>query len=615
MNAIRILPNNTVNRIAAGEVVERPASVVKELVENAIDARATSIDVSVKGGGKREIIISDNGKGMAREELELAIQRHATSKLPDDDLLMVQWLGFRGEALPSIGSISRMKLTSRAKGADEAWSISVGGGEVSQATPAAHAVGTRIEVHDLFYATPARLNFMKTERSETSAISDILKRIAMANPGIGFSFSHEGRGWKAEASRINSSLLGLSEKSMDHPNKSSDDDSMKQRLSQILGKEFAQNSVLVEGERDGLSLSGFAGLPTYNRGSSLQQYLFVNGRPVRDRLLLGVVRAAYQDFLARDRHPVLVLFVEVPPQMVDVNVHPAKAEVRFRDAQSVRSMILRGLREALAASGHQASTTVAYDALRKIQPEQMQAQAAMGFHQPVNYAYNPASHGAGRPSSAAVAMQALEVLDSQDESVPAPSTDLPLGLARAQLHETYIVAQTTEGIVIVDQHAAHERLVYERMKAQIAKEGVKTQPLLLPEVVELSVDGAANLLARKEELAELGLIMDDFGSGAVVVREVPALMGEGDVQGLIRDMVDELDEFGEALKLRDRMEDICGTIACHGSVRAGRKLNIDEMNALLRQMEATPYSGQCNHGRPTYVELKLKDIERLFGRR
>jgi len=469
----------------------------------------------------------------------------------------------------------------------------VEGGEVAEATPAAHADGTRIEVHDLFYATPARLNFMKTERSETSAINDILKRIAMANPKIAFSFNHEGRGWKSEVNQ-----------------------STQERLGDILGKEFAQNSVPVEGEREGMSLSGFAGLPTYNRGNSLQQYLFVNGRPVRDRLLLGVVRAAYQDFLARDRHPVLALFVEVPPQMVDVNVHPAKAEVRFRDAQSVRSMILRGLREALAASGHQASTTVAYDALRKAQPEPVQAQAAMGFHQPIGYAYNPASHGGGgRPSSAAVAMQALEVLDQQPESVEAPSTDLPLGLARAQLHETYIVAQTTEGIVIVDQHAAHERLVYERMKAQIAKEGVKTQPLLLPEVVELSDDGAANLLARKEELAELGLIMDDFGSGAVVVREVPALMGEGDVQGLIRDMVDELEEFGEALKLRDKMEDICGTIACHGSVRAGRKLNIDEMNALLRQMEATPYSGQCNHGRPTYVELKLKDIERLFGRR
>ncbi len=596
MSAIRILPNNTVNRIAAGEVVERPASVVKELVENAIDANATRVDVTIKSGGKREIIIVDNGKGMTRTELELSIQRHATSKLPDDDLLMVQWLGFRGEALPSIGSISRMKITSRAKDSGEAWEISVDGGELSEAVPASLNQGTRIEVHDLFYATPARLKFMKTERSETSAVSDILKRLAMAHPQVAFSFNHEGRGWKAQEAQ-----------------------NVKQRLGAILGKEFAENAVLVEGERDGATLSGYAGLPTYSRGNSLQQYLFVNGRPVRDRVLLGVVRAAYQDFLARDRHAVLALFVEVPPQMVDVNVHPAKAEVRFRDTQGVRSMILRGLREALAAAGHQASTTVAFDALRKMQPESMaqgQAQAAMGFHQPAGYVYNPApSSSGGRPAMGNVAIQAFQAMAEQGEPAEMPSMDLPLGLARAQLHETYIVAQTTEGIVIVDQHAAHERLVYERMKAQMAKEGVKTQPLLLPEVVELGEDAAARLMERQEELAELGLIMDDFGSGAVVVREVPAVLGEADVQSLMRDMADELEEFGEALKLRDKIEDICGTIACHGSVRAGRRLNIDEMNALLRQMEATPYSGQCNHGRPTYVELKLKDIEKLFGRR
>lgn len=596
MSAIRILPNNTVNRIAAGEVIERPASVVKELVENAIDAQANQIDVTIKGGGKREIIIADNGKGMSRDELALSIQRHATSKLPDDDLLMVQWLGFRGEALPSIGSISRMKISSRAKGSDAAWQLSIDAGELSEVMPTSLNQGTRIEVHDLFYATPARLKFMKTERSETTAVNDMLKRLAMAHPEIAFSFNHEGRGWKTQANQEN-----------------------KERLAAILGKEFAENAVPVEGERDGAILSGYAGLPTYNRGNSLQQYLFVNGRPVRDRVLLGVVRAAYQDFLARDRHAVLALFVEVSPQMVDVNVHPAKAEVRFRDTQSVRSMILRGLREALAAAGHQASTTVAFDALSKMQAEPIQSsqtQAAMGFHQPMNYAYSPSpSPSAQRPSMGNVAMQAFQAIAEQEEPAEMPSMDLPLGLARAQLHETYIIAQTSEGIVIVDQHAAHERLVYERMKAQMAKEGVKTQPLLLPEVVELGEDAAARLMQRQAELEELGLVMEDFGDGAVVVREVPAVLGEADVQGLIRDMADELEEFGEALKLRDKIEDICGTIACHGSVRAGRRLNNDEMNALLRQMEATPYSGQCNHGRPTYVELKLKDIERLFGRR
>lgn len=626
MTAIRILPMTTVNRIAAGEVIERPASVVKELVENAIDAEATRLEVSVRGGGKREIIVADNGKGMSRDELALAIQRHATSKLPDDDLLMVKWLGFRGEALPSIGSVSRLAIVSRAKNADDAWQIQVEGGETHEPAPAAITEGTRIEVRDLFYATPARLKFMKTERSETSAVSDMLKRIAMAHPTIAFRFEHEGRGWSAAAAQGNNAS-----------------EQLRQRLHDILGREFAENAVPVQGDREGMSLHGFAGVPTYNRGNSLQQYLFVNGRPVRDRLLLGVVRAAYQDFLARDRHPVLALFITVPPQMVDVNVHPAKAEVRFRDQAAVRAMILRGLREALAAAGHQASTTVASQALHAVQPERAAyAPSAQGSfaatlayarppegvsHHSRNYVQDVASvrdaamyarevEGAAylSPIASAMAVGEGEVSDAA-ETMQSGSDLPPLGYARSQLHETYIVAQTADGIVIVDQHAAHERLVYERMKAQMAQQNVRTQPLLMPEVVELGEDAAARLLERQDELAELGLIIDDFGGGTVVVREVPALLGESDVQGLIRDMADELEEFGEALKLRDKIEDICGTMACHGSVRAGRRLNIDEMNALLRQMEATPHSGQCNHGRPTYVELKLKDIERLFGRR
>lgn len=597
MSAIRILPSTLVNRIAAGEVIERPASVIKELVENSIDAGATEINISIKSGGKREIIVDDNGKGMSRQEIELATQRHATSKLPDDDLLDVKWLGFRGEALPSIGSVSRLSLSSKGAGQSEAWNILVEGGEITPPRPTALEQGTRIEVKDLFYATPARLKFLKTERSETAAVNDMLKRLAMAHPEIGFGYKPEGRGWAVPKNQ-----------------------SIKERLGAILGIEFAENAVPVEGERDGAVVSGYAGLPTYNRGNSLQQYLFVNGRPVRDRLLLGVVRAAYQDFLARDRHPVLALFLEVPPELVDVNVHPAKAEVRFRDSQAIRSMLLRALREALAASGHQASTTVAFEALQKMQPEPTgpPAQQRMGFYQP-----NHGSTYRPLPSQThhnlAVAQAAVSAIENHSVTSFAaqemPSADYPLGLARVQLHETYIVAQNQDGIVIVDQHAAHERLVYERMKQQIAQEGIKTQPLLIPELVELGEDAAARLIERQQEIAELGLIIDDFGSGTIVVREVPALFGDGDVQGLIRDMADELEAFGQALKLRDKLEEICGTIACHGSVRAGRRLNHDEMNALLRQMEATPYSGQCNHGRPTYVELKLSDIERLFGRR
>lgn len=580
---IRILPLTTVNRIAAGEVVERPASVVKELMENAIDAGATKIDVALSGGGKREIIVSDNGKGMDRETLRLAVQRHATSKLPDDDLLHVKWLGFRGEALPSIGSVSRMTITSRERAVDvtgqgEAWQIKVEGGEESEPIPAALSGSTRIEVRDLFYATPARLKFLKTDTAEAQAASDILKRIAMAHPEIAFSYRHEGKGWNT-TSRIQNP------------------ESRKLRLMEILGQEFTANSLPVELEREGIHLSGFAGLPTFNRGNALQQYLFVNGRPVRDRLLLGVVRAAYQDYLARDRHPVLALFLDVPPEQVDVNVHPQKAEVRFRDNQLIRGILLRGLKNALGRAGFQASTTVAVEALQSFRQQvtgsRQQGNLTMQFHEPV------------QPYKAS----------TFPTDAPCPLPEAPLGHARAQLHRTYIVAQTADGIVIVDQHAAHERLVYERMKEALAADGVKTQPLLLPEVVELEEAAAERLLTRQQELAELGLIIEAFGGNAIVVREVPMLLQQSDIQGLIRDMADELAELDDALKLRDRLEHICGTLACHGSVRAGRQLNESEMNALLRQMEATPYSGQCNHGRPTYVELKLADIEKLFGRR
>jgi DNA mismatch repair protein MutL len=584
-SSIRILPATTVNRIAAGEVVERPASVVKELVENALDAGATKIEVTLRGGGKSQIIVTDNGKGMSPEDLKLAVHRHATSKLPDDDLLHVKWMGFRGEALPSIGSVSRLTITSRQQASGNGYQIRVEGGEEHEPTPAAHNGGTTVEVRDLFYATPARLKFLKTDTAETSAASDILKRIAMAHPEVAFTFRHEGRGWQVGA-RVQSSEF------------------RKERLTEIIGTDFTANALPVLLEREGITLTGYAGLPTFNRGNALAQYLFVNGRPVRDRLLLGVVRAAYQDYLARDRHPVLALFLEVPPEQVDVNVHPQKAEVRFRDNQLVRGLILRGLKDALSQAGFQASNTVAASALHALsgQSSVVSRQYSMAMQEPLMRSYESAIPQPVESTSQRV---------NESTSFNAP----PLGYARGQLHATYIVSQTEDGIVIVDQHAAHERLVYERMKESLAAGGVKTQPLLLPEVVELTEDAAERLLERQQELAELGLIIESFGSGTIIVREVPALLGQGDIQGLIRDMADELAELGEALKLRDRLEHICGTIACHGSVRAGRKLNEAEMNALLRQMEATPYSGQCNHGRPTYVELKLADVEKLFGRR
>ncbi len=594
MSVIRILPPTTVNRIAAGEVVERPASVVKELVENAIDAGASKIEVTLRGGGKQEIIVADNGKGMDAQSLKLAVQRHATSKLPDDDLLQVKFMGFRGEALPSIGSVSRLTITSRAQDSSDAWMVHIEGGEEREPLPAALNGGTRVEVRDLFYATPARLKFLKTDSAETQAAGDILKRIAMAHPEIAFSFQHEGKGWRVESRDRNP-------------------ESRKDRLREIIGQDFSANALPVDLEREGVKLTGFAGLPTFNRGNALAQYLFVNGRPVRDRLLLGVVRAAYQDYLARDRHPVLALFLEVPAEKVDVNVHPQKAEVRFRDNQLIRGLILRALKDSLAQAGFKASTTVAAETLSAFVPLASPVTTAHA-----GYSWAPMTSG-----SAQMAMQMQEPLTGQLAPAIAPvqtpslaaEAMPPLGYSRAQLHGTYIVAQTANGIVIVDQHAAHERLVYECMKESLAAGGVKTQPLLLPEVVELEEDAAERLLERREELAELGLTIEGFGGNAVVVREVPALMGQGDVQGLIRDMADELAELGEALKLRDRLEHICGTIACHGSVRAGRRLNEMEMNALLRQMEQTPYSGQCNHGRPTYVELKLADIEKLFGRR
>ncbi len=628
---IRRLPETLVNRIAAGEVVERPASAVKELVENAIDAGARRIDIATVSGGRTLISVSDDGKGMAPDDLPVAVERHATSKLPGDDLLNIQWLGFRGEALPSIGAVARLGIVTREKTSDSAWQLEVDAGKVGAVKPAAAGPGTRIEVRDLFYAVPARLKFLKTDRAEDLAVQEIVKRLAMAHAGIAFTLQQDGRtSFRADA--VPDNLL--------------DDPQNTQRLGrleQILGRDFADNAVEIRAEREGIHLTGYAGLPTYNRGNAQHQYLFVNGRPVRDTLFVGAVKGAYADFLSHDRHPVVSLFLQVPAEQVDVNVHPAKAEVRFRDPGLVRGLIVGALRHALAEAGHRASTTVAQAALGALRP-QSTPNMPLPFQSPFGGGGNSRWRGYDnlRPASVPGLAEAAalynapqgdfsgEVSGEADGLAPAarnedagsithsgpiPLQNYPLGAARGQLHETYIVAQTADGIVIVDQHAAHERLVYERMKVNLEAGKVPRQALLLPEVVELTEAEASRLTARASELAELGLILEGFGAGAVVVREVPALLGDVAVQNLVRDLADAIAEYGNVLPLKEKLEEVCGTMACHGSVRAGRRLTLDEMNALLRQMEATPHSGQCNHGRPTYVELKLADIEKLFGRR
>ncbi|MCH7957767.1 MAG: DNA mismatch repair endonuclease MutL [Proteobacteria bacterium] len=590
---IRLLPESVVNRIAAGEVVERPASAVKELVENSIDAGATRIDVVVKDGGRALISVADDGAGMTAEELDLAVERHATSKLPGDDLSAIATLGFRGEALPSIGAVSRLSITSRPPGADSAWTMAVDGGRKRGPKPAAHPPGTRVEVRDLFFATPARLKFLKSVRTELGHAVEAINRLGMAHPGIGFTLGDGTRSVIKLAPAAGDLFAARLE-----------------RLGAVMGRAFAANALAVDAEREGIRLTGHIGLPTLNRGNAALQFLFVNGRPVRDKLLFGAVRGAYRDLLASDRYPLVALFLELPAAAVDVNVHPAKTEVRFRDSGLVRGLIVGALKHALAAAGHRASTTVSMAALGAARPGTLPplgghrrglAEEAAAFHAPLPNLETPPAAPPGAASGGA-------------EDTDAPG-DYPLGVARAQVHETYIVAQTADGIVIVDQHAAHERLVHERIKAALAADGVARQGLLIPEVVELDEAAAGRLAARAGELEELGLVIEPFGPGAVVVREVPALLGEADVKGLVRDLADDLAEVGEALTLKDRLGDVCATMACHGSVRAGRRLNAAEMNALLREMEATPHSGQCSHGRPTYVELKLADIEKLFGRR
>ncbi len=601
---IRRLPPTAVNRIAAGEVIERPAAAVKELVENAIDAGARRILVALSDGGKREIVVEDDGCGMGAGDLLLAVERHATSKLTagaggEVDLFNIATLGFRGEALPSIGAVARLDIASRRAGDGEGARLSVHGGVMDGPEPAAFAGhGTRIVVSDLFYATPARLKFLKSERSEFSAAADAVRRLAMAHADIAFSLSSDGRRVFA---------LGAEE---------GDGEGRLRRLGALMGRDFEDNAVKVAAEREGARLSGFAGLPTFNRGLPDKQFLFVNGRPVKDRLIVGAVRAAYADFLARDRHPAVALFIDIEPGEVDVNVHPAKTEVRFRDAAGVRGLLVGALRHALAEAGHRAATTTSAFALGRMTPQGAGPRPSFNpFRLPTDQAQSfMALHDRPREFDDGVIAPSARAEPADDPNADDRAA-FPLGAARAQLHETYIVAQTDDGLVIVDQHAAHERLVYEGMKRALATGGVVRQGLLIPEIVTLDREEAERLDARRGEFEELGLVLERFGDDAVIVRQIPALLGQTDVAAVVRRLADDLSELGEGLALKERLEEVCGSMACRGSVRAGRRLSGEEMNALLRQMEATPHSGQCNHGRPTYVELKLADIERLFGRR
>jgi DNA mismatch repair protein MutL len=604
---VRQLSETLVNRIAAGEVVERPASVVKELVENALDAGATRIEIATDGGGRRLIRVADDGAGMTRADLDLAVERHATSKLDGDDLLQISTLGFRGEALPSIGSVARLTITTRHAGEPNAWAITVDGGAKSNIKPAALSEGTRVEVRDLFYATPARLKFLKSDRSEAEAVRDVVRRLALSRPDVAFTLTSEERApvtWPAALPGAAGRLA---------------------RLADILGTEFRSNAVEVSTERDGTVVEGYAGLPTHSRANSLGQYLFVNGRPVRDKLLIGVIRGAYADYLPRDRHPVVALFVTMPPREVDVNVHPAKTEVRFRDNALVRALLMHALKEGLARNGQRAASTGGTATIAAFRPAALPRRGAFDWRRSPSRplpprgavaAWSAPSAGFEETAQAAFDVGSAAATARVEIAEPAPDLlDRPLGAARAQVHDTYIVAQTRDGLVIVDQHAAHERLVYERMKAALDQKGIARQILLIPEIVELDAADIERLLSRTEELKRFGLAIEPFGPGAIAVRETPSMLGEIDAAALARDLAEHLAEWDEALPLERRLMHVAATMACYGSVRAGRRLKPEEMNALLREMEATPNSGQCNHGRPTYVELKLTDIERLFGRR
>ncbi len=571
---IRRLPEGTINRIAAGEVIERPASVVKELVENAIDAGATQIDVVFRGGGKSLIRVTDNGSGMAADDMVLAIERHATSKLQDDELIRIHTLGFRGEALPSIASVSRMTLSSRSRGEHEAYALVIEGGSKGEVSPVRLNEGTEIDIRDLFFATPARLKFLKTDRSEVSEALDVLRRLALAHPVIGFSFTTEDKNWL---------------------NAPAGEDA-RARVARIMGREFMENAVAVNRVSEDIRIEGFAGLPTYARGQGTLQFAFVNGRPVRDKLISGAIRGAYADVLPPGRFPAVALFIDCAPERVDVNVHPAKTELRFRDSGFVRGMIVSAIRRAIAGSIAKPDTNIS-------------TATAQAFRTP-NYA--PYTEGFEEAAQSTFEMQLPLQANIADAAL---SQDFPLGVARAQIHGTYIVSQTSDGFILVDQHAAHERLVYERLKRERAGQGIITQALLVPQVVDLDPGAVAAIAAVEDVLSSAGLKTESFGEGAVLVREVPAALSSGNITAILKDLADDLKELDSFTTIDERINHVLGTMACHYSVRAGRVLRGEEMNALLREMEVTPNSGQCNHGRPTFIELKLGDIERLFGRK
>lgn len=599
---IKQLSETLINQIAAGEVIERPASAAKELIENALDAGATRIEIATAGGGKTLLRVTDNGCGMAPEDLEMAVRRHCTSKL-DGNLLDIRTLGFRGEALPSIGSVARLTISSRPAGASHGAEIGITGGKLAPVKPAAVNQGTVVEVRDLFFATPARLNFMKTERAEASAISDVVRRMAIAFPAVRFVLS------------------GSDRTTLEFP--ATGDDRLA-RMAQVLGRDFRDNAIEIDAEREGARLTGFAGVPTFNRGNSLQQYAFVNGRPVQDKLIWSALRAAYAETIPQGRYPVAVLSLTVDPDVVDVNVHPAKSDVRFRDPGLIRGLIIGAIRQALAQQGDRAATTGASAMMRAFRPE---AQRPNGGWSAATSPYRPATYSAAAQSLSPSNNAFAEAPQALFEDVAAPSARPvvveaandtmprhPLGAARAQVHANYIVAQTEDGLVIVDQHAAHERMVFEALRKGLSERAIPAQALLIPEIVDLPEDDCDRLIAHAEEFSRLGLGIERFGPGAVAIRETPAMLGEIDAAGLVRQLADELAEWDTASGLAARLDYLAATMACHGSVRSGRRLRPEEMNALLRQMEETPGSGQCNHGRPTYIELKLSDIERLFGR-
>lgn len=589
---IKQLDDSAINRIAAGEVLERPASAVKELVENAIDAGAHRIEIVIADGGKTLIRVADDGCGIASTDLQLALSRHATSKIDGSDLLNIHSFGFRGEALASLGAVGRLTMTSRVVGGEGA-SVFVAGGVMTDVRPAASSAGTVVELRDMFYATPARLKFMRTDRAEAQAIGGVVKRLAMAEPFITFILRDASGGDSRTTFRADAESGDLF-------------DALHGRLQCVIGRDFADNALAIDVEREGFHLTGYAALPTYSRSAAVAQFVFVNGRPVRDKMLLGALRAGYMDVLSRDRHAVAALFIDCDPVMVDVNVHPAKSEVRFRDPSTVRGLIVSGLRHAMANAGHRASTTVADATLGALQPQAVT---------PRIYQMDRSSFTARSMSFQAQAPGFQEMPSARVESPVLDEVDhLPLGAARAQVHENYIIAQTADGIVIVDGHAAHERLVYEKLKTQMAENGVAAQALLIPEIVELAEGEAAQLLEISDDLSCFGLGIEPFGGNAVAVRETPAILGEVNAGAMLRDILDELADTGGSDCVQSKVEAILSRVACHGSIRTGRRMRAEEMNALLREMEATPRSGQCNHGRPTYVELKMTDIERLFGR-